>query len=82
MLLIAALAALAGALAVPAGAAAPGGLAARPKPPLSSELREATPEPHGSVGARSDLGEPTRLPNGATEILPPTGWSRSTALRR
>lgn len=57
-------------LAAPAGAAAPGGLAARPKPPPSSELREATPKPHGSVGTRDSLGEPTRLPNGATEVLP------------
>lgn len=54
-------------LAAPAGAVTPG---ARPKPPLSSELRAATPKPRGSVGARSHLGEPTPLPNGATEVLP------------
>ena len=35
-------------LAAPADAAAHGGLAARPKPPPSSEMREATPEPRGS----------------------------------
>jgi len=56
-------------LAAPAGAS-PGGLAARSKPPLSSELRAATPKPGGSVATREAIGEPTRLPNGATKILP------------
>lgn len=56
-------------LAAPGWATSSGGPGVRPKPPLSSELRKATPKP-GSVGVRERLGEPTRLPNGATEVLP------------
>lgn len=61
------LVALVAALAAPAaGAAEP--TSARPKPPSTAQLRAATP-PSG-VGALADLGAPTALPGGATQIFP------------
>ena len=59
--------------AAPAAASAAAGAAevasaARPAPPTSAQLRAATPP--ASVGALEDLGAPTRLPGGATQIFP------------
>jgi hypothetical protein len=53
---------------VPALDASAAAEALRPQPPRSSELR-AAPD-GGSVGALEDLGEPTPLPGGATQIFP------------
>ncbi len=50
----------------PAAASAAG--TSGPQPPRSSELRAAPSG--GSVGALEDLGEPTPLPGGATQIFP------------
>ena len=41
---------------------------ARPQPPSSAQLRAATPPPR--AGALADLGAPTPLPNGATQVFP------------